>query len=322
MITDVPGRIEASLPWTPAAVPEDVPHGDMPGDQVRIVPSHVDKANVIFPALADALLTAIRENPSSRAVVAVAGGSGVGKSEIASVLAFLLRTLGVGSYTLSGDNYARRIPKHNDAERLRIFREFGVRGLIAGGGYTPERAEALRDLQRADVDADPTQAVERAWLARYQHAGRCGLKGYLGTPNEADFDELSGIVSQFKNGASSIYLRRLGRGEADLWYDAVDFAETNVLVIEWTHGNSDFLRGVDVPVFLNSTPAETLEHRRARNRDGALDSPFTTMVLGIEQEMLEGQARKARVICSKGGELLSRAEFGRRTAERWGGPDA
>ena len=321
MIIDVPGRIEASLPWTPVAVPADVPHGDMPGDKVRIGAQHVEKANVIFPALAEALVPALQANPSSRAVVSVAGGSGVGKSEIASVLSFLLRTLGVGSYTLSGDNYVRRIPEQNDAERLRIFREDGLRGLIASGGHAPDRAGALRELQRAGVDADPARATE-AWLRTYQHAGRCGLKGYLGTPVEADFEQLSSVICQFKNGAASVFLRRMGRGVADLWYDAVDLAETSVLVIEWTHGNSDFLRGVDVPIFLHSTPTETLAHRRARNRDGALDSPFTTMVLGIEQEMLEGQSKKARVIISKGGELMSHAEFRRLAGERPDGSDA
>jgi alpha-galactosidase len=56
---------------------------------------------------------------------------------------------------------------------------------------------------------------------------------------------------------------------------------------------------------LNSTPQETLAHRRARNRDGATDSPFTTLVLELEQAMLESQAHKAKLIVSKSGELLS-----------------
>ena len=44
----------------------------------------------------------------------------------------------------------------------------------------------------------------------------------------------------------------------------------------------DRYEGVDIPVLLNSTPAETLAHRQARNRDGRADSPFTTMVLELE----------------------------------------
>lgn len=320
MTKDVAGTIEACLPWTPTAVPEEIPHGDMPGDMVNIVPLHIEKANRVFPSLAQELLPVLRESRFSRAVVAVSGGSGVGKSEIASVLSFNFRTIGVGSYTLSGDNYPRRIPKQNDSERLRVFRQSGVRGLIASGQYTEERSGALRALQVAGADADPARAAESHWISVYQRAGRCGLKGYLGTPDEIDFDELSNAVSQFKNGADGIYLRRMGREEADLWYDFVDFSEVSILVIEWTHGSSDFLQGVDVTILLNSTPAETLEHRKARNRDGATDSPFTTMVLGIEQELLEAQEKKARIILSKSGARLPCDEYHRSMAAEGSGP--
>ncbi|HEX2926634.1 MAG TPA: adenylylsulfate kinase, partial [Ruminiclostridium sp.] len=114
---------------------------------------------------------------------------------------------------------------------------------------------------------------------------------------------------QFKNGGIRAFLKRMGRGDTELWYDPVDFSGKSVLMIEWTHGNSHNLQGVDIPILLNSTPEETLEHRRARNRDGGTDSPFTTMVLGIEQEMLVSQASKARLIVSKNGEILSYSDF-------------
>jgi hypothetical protein len=104
-------------------------------------------------------------------------------------------------------------------------------------------------------------------------------------------------------------LKRMGREETELWYDDVDFSNINVLIIEWTHGNSDGYQGVDIPILLNSTPQETLEHRRSRNRDGKTDSPFTTMVLEIEQELLVSQAAKAKLIISKSGELLSYDEY-------------
>ena len=38
----------------------------------------------------------------------------------ASLLAHYLQQIGVGCYVLSGDNYPRRIPAQNDAERLRL----------------------------------------------------------------------------------------------------------------------------------------------------------------------------------------------------------
>jgi len=72
---------------------------------------------------------------------------------------------------------------------------------------------------------------------------------------------------------------------------------------------------VDGPVRLNSTPSETLAHRKARHRDGGTDSPFTTMVLELEQQMLEKQASKAKLIVSKSAQLLSFCAYRRTMAE-------
>ena len=146
-------------------------------------------------------------------------------------------------------------------------------------------------------------------MKAYLDAGREGLTGYLGTTNEIDFDEVTGIVKAFKSGQDKIYLKRMGRTDSELWYDEVDFTNKKVLVIEWTHGNSDNYEGVDIPILLNSTPEETLAHRRARNRDGKTDSAFTMLVLELEQNLLKSQAHKAKIILSKSGELLSYSEY-------------
>ena len=81
----------------------------------------------------------------------------------------------------------------------------------------------------------------------------------------------------------------MGRTDSELWYDLIDFSDKNVMIVEWTHGNNNNLLGVDIPIFLNSTPKETLEHRRRRSRDGEVDSTFTQTVLAIEQELLHSQ---------------------------------
>ena len=299
------------MPWVPEEIEntDHIPAGDMPGDQVKIGPGHIRKAQILFPKLLELLTPVLREHPRKRAVIAVCGGSGVGKSEIASLLSYYLNRMNIGSYTVSGDNYPHRIPKYNDAERLRVFRQSGIRGLIAHGQYIGERPEVLKALQQEEKDFDPGYLQEYPWLSLYQAAGRAGLKNYLGTGKEIDFDELTGKITQFKNGENHIYLKRMGREEAQLWYDAVDFTGKKVLIIEWTHGNSHNLAGVDIPVLLNSTPQETLEHRKARNRDGGVDSPFTSMVLEIEQDMLIAQASKAKLIITKNGELLSYDEY-------------
>lgn len=303
-------RAAAALPrWTPPAIDGGIPHGDMPGDKVEINQGHIDKANVIFPLLLPLTVRAAEE--TGRAVVAVCGGSGVGKSETASLLSHYFRCAGVGAYTLSGDNYPRRIPMYNDAERVRIFRTGGLRGMLDAGVYTDEAGAELRRLWAEETDASPAEAAGRAWLAVYQAAGRKALAGYLGTPDEQDYDELSAIIARFRGGADRLWLKRMGRTEDERWYEEVDLSRTSVLVIEWTHGNSGFLKGVDVPVLLNSTPEETRAHRRSRARDGKTDSAFTTMVLEIEQQELDSCAHKAKIILSKSGEVLSYDQYRR-----------
>lgn len=233
-----------------------LPHGDMPGDKIEIEQHHIDKAQKIYPIL-KTMLT------GPKTVVCVCGGSGVGKSEIASLLAGMLRADGIGAYVMSGDNYPHRIPVENDAERERV----------------------------------------------YAQGGREALDAYLGSQQEIDFELVSSILARFKAGESPISLKRMGRTPQELWFDDVDFSNVSVLILEWTHGNSDNVTGVDIPILLNSTPAETLEHRRKRARDKGVDSPFTTMVLELEQSKLQDQAHKAKIIVTKSGDIIDYGQY-------------
>ncbi len=291
--------------WQAPELPEELPHGDMPGDKICIDEDHIRKAKLLFPPLAEAL----RALEGERAVVSVFGGSGVGKSEIASLLGWYLRCAGVGSYVISGDNYPRRIPLYNDAERLSIFRTGGLRGLLAAGRYSRDVQAGLDALWPEGLDAEPKEAADKPWLQVYQAAGRRALADYLGTEKEQDYEELNAILAAFRRGDSPIWLKRMGRTEEERWYDAVDFRDTGVLILEWTHGGNPALRGIDVPIFLNSTPEETRAHRRRRARDGKTDSAFTTMVLEIEQEELRRAAPSARIILSKSGQFLRADEI-------------
>ncbi len=304
-----------TAPWQEPALSGTIAQGDMPGDKICITEEHIQKAKTLYPELRRLLARRLGESPCGRAVVTVCGGSGVGKSEIASLISYYLNAEGVGAYTLSGDNYPRRYPEQNDAERRRVFHDGGLKGLVASGAYRPEQAQALRELWPEDGDASPANVSRYPWLATYQQAGKNALRGYLGTEKEIDFDQVGHIVSNFKQGVPTLYLKRMGRTAEELWYDPVDMTGKSVLVIEWTHGNSDWYEGVDIPVLLNSTPAETLAHRQARNRDGRADSPFTTMVLELEQQMLKAQAHKAKLILSKSGELMTYEQYTRLMAQ-------
>ncbi len=312
-ITDLNGALDnlkdAENKVKDLVIPEDIPHGDMPGDKIEIGESHIAKARTIFPILVKELEEVMSKNPYNRAVIAVCGGSGVGKSEIASLLSYMLESAGIGSYTMSGDNYPHRIPMYNDAERLHTFRVCGIRGMVDAGVMNTENTEKIREYQRAEDDANKAHLETDTWFRSYFEAGAEGLKNYLGTPKETDFEEVDRIMKAFKDGADELYLKRMGRDEASLWYDKIDLSAKNVLIVEWTHGNSDYMSQVDIPVLLNSTPQETLEHRRSRNRDGKLDSPFTTLVLELEQQKLVDQAHKAKIIISKAGEIITYEQF-------------
>ncbi len=290
-------------------IPRTIPCGDMPGDKVDIKDGHIQKANVIFPELMKEIINVLEKRTVKRIVVTVCGGSGAGKSGVASLLSYYLNQEGIGSYTLSGDNYPHRIPKYNDAERLRVYRESALQGMLAENTYTGERFEIINQLQESGDDANPAYTQEYSWYASYLEHGRKGLEKYLGTPAEIGFDEIEDVVSRFKAGADQIWLRRMGREDTQLWYDKKDFSKMQVLIIEWTHGNSDYYQGVDIPILLNSTPAETLAYRLMRNRDGAIDSPFTAMVLEIEQHLLQQQAHKAHIIVTMNAHRIDYQEY-------------
>ena len=226
-----------------ADIPKNIPTGDMPGDIINITPEAIRKAGNIFPRLYDEYERINKD----RTVISIYGGSGSGKSSVASVLSYMFSLAGKKCYILSGDNYPRRIPEANDKERL----------------------------------------------ARYNAGGEKALAAYIGAPEEIDFDEINTILDDYQHGRDVLCLKRMGRDADSVSHENVDLSGTDIIILEWTHGNSRYLNHVDIPVFLNSTPEETLEGRKMRGRDTQVDSPFTKLVLDIEQQLLLSQMDNA-----------------------------
>lgn len=245
----------------------------------------------------------------NKIVISICGGSGVGKTGVAALLTHYFNNLGIGSYTMSGDNYPHRIPMYNDAERLGIYRKAAIQGLIRKGNYSMERFEIIHTLQKCQGDLDKANVVKYPWLREYIDSGITGLQGYLGTDREINFMEVNDIINKFKKGSDKIWLKRLGRENTELWYEAVDMSEVHILIIDWTHGNSEYLEGIDIPVLLNSTPKETEEFRKSRNRGDETDTPFIKTVLEIEQEIIKKNAGKAKYIVSKQCEFIDQEQF-------------
>ena len=286
--------------WQFPAPVENMPHGDMPGDKVLISEALIPHAQTLFRLI----VKMMKEKGDDKSVISIFGGSGSGKSVTTSLLTYYLNEAGIKAYALSGDNYPRRIPEYNDAERVSIFRSEGLKGLLKENLYSKENQEVLDDLWKKEIDSDPAEAEKYPWLAAYQKYGREGLKGYLGTEKEQDFNQINWVLDAFKQGNEKIWLKRMGRTEDARWYDSVDFSDTDVLLLEWTHAGAEQVKGVDISICLRSTPEETKAYRLFRARDGKADSAFVTMVLEIEQEKLDRRMENADIILSKEGEVL------------------
>lgn len=264
---------------------ENVQGGDMPGDMAHISAPVCRRVEKLLPHLVTKLEEKYGTDIPAKLVIAVSGGSGSGKTSGAAALREALAMVGLKGYVLSGDNYPRRIPQHNDEERLTIFRSAGLKALLAAGEYTPERFADLQPLQKTGIDSDPRQCAAYPWMQIYQQGGRAALAGYLGRTAEQDYDALNAVLAQFRAGAPVLWLKRMGRKEWERWYEPKNFADVDVLLLEWTHAGSADLKNTNLKVFFNSTPEETRACRVARSRDAGADSPFVTMVLEIEQAL-------------------------------------
>lgn len=265
---------------------------DLAREQIR-------NAERLFPLI----LEKTEERKEKKTIISVSGGSGVGKTGMAFLLQNMFEKQGKKSLIISGDNYPHRIPMYNDAERIARFRMSGLNGLITEGLYTDEVKEKLLELQKAGRDAEEQEDMQ--WLSIYQKYGDKALTDYLGTDQELDYEAVSNLLMQFHGGTSQLLLRHMGRTPDDIWYDRMDVSDTDILILEWTHGNSACLQGVDVSVVLISTPEETLENRKKRNRDTAIDSPFVVRVLRIEQKKINDGLDRADIIQDMHGRIYT-----------------
>lgn len=160
----------------------------------------------------------------------------------------------------------------------------GIGCFLLGGDDYPHRIPKRNDEERLRI---------------FEESGEDGLRDYLGTPQEIDFDRINKVLADFHAGKNTITLRHMGREDGEIFSEETSFEGIRVLIVEWTHGGSEYLEGVDLPVFLESSPEETRERRIRRNRDANAASPFINMVVELEGEKLKRQRNRAKLIVGK-----------------------
>lgn len=181
--------------------------------------------------------------------------------------------------------------------------------MLREGVYSDKAWRELHVLQTKMVDADPKYDATYPWHKVYLGYGRKALSEYLGSQAEQDYPAMQELINAFREGKDEILLRKLGDEEADFHYEAGDFSDKRVLLIEWTHAGNPNLKGVDISVFLYSTPEETLERRKKRARNANTDTPLIALVLELEQIMLNENAKNADIIQMMNGQILNAAEY-------------
>ena len=168
------------------------------------------------------------------------------------------------------------------------FLEDGTSCFVLHGDDYPHRIPKMNDEKREQI---------------YQENGEKGLDAYLGTPQEIEYDRINQVLAKFHAGASVIELKKMGREADEIWYEQTDLTGVQVLLLEWTHGGSEYLEGVDVSVYLDSSPEETQARRIRRGRDENAASAFIQLVVSIEEKKLQEQAKKADVSVGKDGHI-------------------
>lgn len=164
----------------------------------------------------------------------------------------------------------------------------GIGCFIVHGDDYPHRIPKCNDQERELI---------------YQKSGETGLNAYLGTPQEIEYDRINQVLAKFHVGDTEIELKKMGREDDEIWYEQTDLTGVQVLLLEWTHGGSEYLNGVDVSVYLDSTPEETKARRIRRGRDENAASAFIQLVLSLEAQKLEQQAKQADLIVGKDGRV-------------------
>ena len=115
--------------------------GDMVGDRLLVTPEKVRRARELFGLIGAKL------EPGT--VLAVAGPSGSGKSETASLIGTWAIQGGQRAYVLSCDNYAILPPRDNESKRKELYDQQGREALTS---YLGSPREILFDRLESIVD--------------------------------------------------------------------------------------------------------------------------------------------------------------------------
>lgn len=126
--------------------------------------------------------------------------------------------------------------------------------MLTGDNY-PHRIPMRNDEERLNV---------------YNESGEDGLRGYLGTPKEIDFDRINKELSEFKEGKDIIEIKHMGRQDGDISYDETDLQELRCS--SWS-GPTEEANTLRVLIYLYFWRVRLRRLRRAALREDVTKTP-------------------------------------------------
>lgn len=147
------------------------------------------------------------------------------------------------------------------------LQEMGIQNLVISGDNYPWLIPEKNDARREYI---------------YHMHGRQGVADYLCGPEEIEYEKINRIIADFKNGNEVLSLKRMGKTEDSIWYEDVNVKDCSVLILEWTHGNNENLKGVDYTIYLHSTPEQTKLLSQVKNAKVIVDADGTIVSYQIK----------------------------------------
>lgn len=170
----------------------------------------------------------------------------------------------------------------------------GVAG-ESGSGKSVTATGLARELDAAGI---PTGVLHQDdYFHRPPHTNhehRCLDLRHVG-PHEVNLTLLQSHVEAFRAGRDDVTAPLVDYPANRFVTQRFDFARLAALVVEGTYVLR--LDDVDVRVFLTATHRDTLERRRARNRD--IDAPIIDEILAIEHALIAPQVESAHVVIDR-----------------------
>jgi uridine kinase len=120
---------------------------------------------------------------------------------------------------------------------------------------------------------------------------------WLGPHIEVNLGELNRNLKDAVEGKNEIIKPLIDYGSTEIEQEKTSLKKVKVVIAEGTY--TSLLRNIDTKIFIMRTRADTLEHRRKRNRGSEVDDPFIENILEMEHKIIAGHRYLADFIINQ-----------------------